>query len=91
MSLSETPLVMEKPQTQGLQLVCKCQKLIRMADRSEHGWTTVEEYLEDELLVNSDEKRRMQKVEFRAARKLKANNYKKRMLACCRRDLGWSH
>ena len=43
-----------------------------MADRSEHGWATVEEYLEDELADNSDDEKRMQKAEFRASRKLKA-------------------
>ena len=43
-----------------------------MADRSEHGWATVKEYLEDELADNSDDEKRMQKAEFRAGRKLKA-------------------
>ena len=43
-----------------------------MADRSEHGWATVEEYLEDELAENSDDEKRMQKAEYRAGRKLKA-------------------
>ena len=37
-------------------------KLIRMTDRSEHGWATVEEYLEDELAENSDNEKRMQKA-----------------------------
>ena len=55
-----------------MKLVCERQKLIRMADRSEHGWATVEEYLEDELAANSDDEKRMQKAEFRAGRKLKA-------------------
>jgi len=27
------------------------QKLIRLADRSDQGWATVEEYMEDELLL----------------------------------------
>ena len=44
-----------------------------MADRSEHGWATVEEYLEDELAANSDDEKHMQKAEFRAGRKLKAS------------------
>ena len=49
---------MEKAKTQlegGLKLVCERQNLIRMADRSEHGWATEEEYLEDELAANSDD------------------------------------
>ena len=64
-SLSETPPAVEKAKTQlkeGLKLVCECQKLIRMADRSEHGLATVEEYLEDELADNSDDEKRMHKA-----------------------------
>ena len=51
-SLSETPPAVEKAKTlleEGMKLVSERQKLIRMADKSEHGWATVEEYLEDEL------------------------------------------
>ena len=44
-----------------------------MADKSKHGWATVEEYLEDELAANGDDGKRMQKVEFRVGRKLKAS------------------
>ena len=44
------------------------QKLIKIADRSEFGWHTVEEYLEDEL---ADEKR-LGRAEGRAKRKNKA-------------------
>ena len=74
--LSEVPPAVEKAKTQleeGLKLVCERQKLIRMADRSEHGWATVKEDLEDELAANSDDEKRMQKAEFRVGRKLKAS------------------
>ena len=74
-ALKEASPALEKAKTlldEGLKLVCERQKLIRMADRSEHGWATVEEYLEDELAENSDDEKRMQKAEFRAGRKLKA-------------------
>jgi hypothetical protein len=73
--LSETPPAVEKAKTlleEGMKLVRERQKLIRMADRSEHGWATVDEYLEDELADDSDDEKRMQKAEFRAGRKLKA-------------------
>ena len=46
--LSEAPPAVEKAKTlleEGMKLVRERQKLIRMADRSEHGWATVEEYL----------------------------------------------
>ena len=74
-SLLETPAAVEKAKTlleEGTKLVCERQKLIRMADRSEHGWVIVEEYLEDELADNSDDDKRMQKAEYRAGRRVKA-------------------
>lgn len=74
-SLSEAPPAVEKAKTlleEGTKLVSERQKLIRMADRSEHGWATVDEYLEDELADNSDDEKRIQKTEFRAGKKLKA-------------------
>ena len=51
-TLAETPPAVEKAKTlleEGKKLLSERQKLIRMADRSEHGWATVEEYIEDEL------------------------------------------
>ena len=74
-ALVETPPAVEKAKSlleEGLKIVCERQKLIRIADRSEHGWATVDEYLEDELADNSGDEKRMQKAEFRAGRKLKA-------------------
>ena len=44
-----------------------------IADRSEYGWATVEEYLDDELADNSDDEKRMYKAELRAGRKHKAD------------------
>ena len=69
------PPAVEKAKTlleEGAKLVSEKQKLIRTADMSEHGWATIEEYLEDELAENSDDEKRMQKAEYRAGRKLKA-------------------
>lgn len=51
---------------EGSKIVSERQKLIRIADRSEHGWATVDEYLEDELADNSGDEKRMQKAEYRA-------------------------
>lgn len=52
------------------------QKNILIADRSEHGWATVAEYEEDELADNSDEEKRVFRVEVRAGRKLKQKGAK---------------
>ena len=43
-----------------------------MADKFKHGWVTVVEYLEDELVNNSNDEKRMQKAEYRGGRKVKA-------------------
>ena len=48
------------------------QKLIRIADRSEHGWAAVEEYIEAEGADGEDDEKRIQRSDFRAGRKLKA-------------------
>lgn len=44
-------------------------KVIKMADKSDFGHSTVNEYLLDELTSNSDDEKRMYKVERRAERK----------------------
>ena len=46
--------------------------MIRIADRSEFGWATVEEYEEDELADNSDDEKRLYRAELRAGRRIKA-------------------
>ena len=55
------------------------QKLIKVGDRSEHGWSTVDEYVEDELADDSDDEKRLFRAWTRAWRKLKgkANESKK--------------
>lgn len=48
-------------------------KLIRLADKSEHGWATVNEYLSDELASDSEDEKRMRRAESQAAAKRKRN------------------
>ena len=50
----------EKAQTlikEGEKLIDVCQKNIKIADRSEHGWVTVLEYEEDELADDDDDEK----------------------------------
>ena len=56
---------------EGEKLIDARQKNIKIADRSEHGWATVQEYEEDELADNSDDEKRLFRAETRAGRKLK--------------------
>ena len=46
-------------------------KLVRIADRSEFGWDTVNEYISDEVASDSDDDRRIKRAENAAAGKRK--------------------
>ena len=86
-AISKTPAAVSKAKTlleEGEKLLVDRQKLLRIADRSENGWATVEEYMEDELADNSDDEKRIQKAEMRAGRKLKAAAAAKRKKAVSR-------
>ena len=74
-ALDETPPAVEKAKTaieEGEKLISDRQKHIRIADRSENGWVTVEEYVDDELADNSDDEKRLLRADARASRKLKS-------------------
>ena len=73
--LIATPPAVERAREalkEGEDLIVARQKAIRIADRSEYGWATVEEYEEDELAANSDDEKRLYRAEMRAGRKCKA-------------------
>ena len=56
---------------EGIELIDGRQKLILMADRSDFGWKTVGEYLDNELADNDeDAKTKMKKAEKDAQRKI---------------------
>ena len=63
----------------GADLVSKRVKAIKLADKSEFGWTTVNEYLSDELASDSDDEKRIYRAERRAERKI---NKEKRRRVC---------
>ncbi len=74
-AVSETPPAVEKAKTlleEGEKLISERQKHIRIADRSDNGWATVEEYVEDELADNSDDEKRLSRADARAGKKLKS-------------------
>ena len=62
---------------EGIALVTKRMKIIKIADKSEYSWATVQEYLTDELASNSDDEKGLFRSEKRAERKLKESKKKR--------------
>ena len=56
---------------EGIALVTKRMKVIRIADKSEYNWATVQEYLSDELASDSEDEKRLFRSERRAEKKVK--------------------
>ena len=54
----------------GIEVISKRVKAIKLADKSEFGWATVDEYLSDELASDSDDEKRIYRAERRAGRKI---------------------
>ena len=54
------------------------QKIIKLADKSDFGWATVQEYVADDLADNDVDASKIKKAEKRAAAKVKSLQEKKR-------------
>ena len=61
----------------GTSLVWRRIKLIRIADKSEFGWKTVNQYEADELASNSEDDKRIYRSKRRADKKHKEKKKKK--------------
>ena len=46
-------------------------KVIKIADKSQYSWATVQEYLSDELASDSEDEKRLFRSERRAEKKVK--------------------
>ena len=66
--LTATTAKAKKTLDQDITLVTHTQKLIRLADRSEHGWRFVKEYESDTLADDDEDEKRIAKAE-KAAKK----------------------
>ena len=61
----------------GKEILTKQQKLIRVADREEHGWEVVKHYLSDDLAGDSDDDKRLKEARKEAAESIKNRNWRK--------------
>ena len=55
---------------EGIELIDQRQKLILIADKSDYGWKTVGEYLDNELADDDQDAKKMKKAEKEAQRKI---------------------
>ena len=63
---------------EGISLLTNRQKIIKLADKSEFGWATVQEYVCDDLADDEADASKIKKAEKRAAAKFKSLQEKKR-------------
>ena len=54
---------------QGLEMIAARQKRIKVADRSEYGWATVDEYEQNQLVADKEDAKRLEKAEKLAGSK----------------------
>ena len=69
----------KKELEEGKKLLSERQKLIKMADRSECGWTTVSAYVTDDLEDTPDDERRISNAEKSANKALDSKREKSRV------------
>ena len=58
--------------TEGTSLLTERQKLILLADKSEFGWKTVQEYIQHELAEDDQDGKKIRRAEERAEKSLKS-------------------
>ena len=63
--------------SEGLDLLSNRQKVIRLADSCDLGWSVVKEYQANPLASYSEDEKRMMRAEARASRKLKERRFEK--------------
>ena len=67
-----------KELNEGISLLNNRQKIVKLADKSEFGWATVQEYVCDDLADDEADASKIKKAEKRAAASLKSLHEKKK-------------
>ena len=60
---------------EGIKAIAKHQKHIKVGDCSEYGWTMVQLYDNDALVLDSDNEKRLEKAEKEAERIVNKNHH----------------
>ncbi|CAB4020979.1 Hypothetical predicted protein [Paramuricea clavata] len=77
--------------SEGKEQIESRQKLILLADKSEYGWKTVSEYLDNKLADDEEDAKKIKKAEKEAQRKLnETRNGAKKTRASSRGGFSWS-
>ena len=63
--------------SEGTSILSERQKLVLLADKSEFGWKTVEQYTQHELADNEEEGKKIRRAEERAEKALKSTASKR--------------
>ena len=71
--------------TEGRVDIARRQKRIKIVDRSEYGWTTVELYEHDELASDSADKKKLEKAEKEVEKRVVKRKHDK-MSKCARKN-----
>ena len=62
----------KKTLAEGTSLLAERQKLILLADKSDFGWKTVDEYVKHELAVDEEDGKKIRRAEERAEKAVKS-------------------
>ena len=66
---SESALMAHRKISEGIDILSHHQKLVKLADSSEHGWKIVQEYEAQPLAEDSDDEKKIYRAQMKAERK----------------------
>ena len=70
-NLGESALMAHRKISEGIDILLHRQKLVKLADSSEHGWKVVQEYEANPLADDSEDEKKIYRAKMKAERKVK--------------------